>query len=61
MVQTLAWIHAAGLSHRDLKPSNVLIDADGMPVVADFEISRDDAHVASFATTTIGRAAGTPP
>ena len=33
----------------------------GMPVVADFEISRDDAHVASFATTTIGRAAGTPP
>ena len=61
LLQTLAWLHAAGLSHRDLKPSNVLIDGDGMPVVADFEISRDDAHVASFETTTVGRAAGTPP
>ena len=45
LLHTLALLHQAGLSHRDLKPSNVLIDEDDMPVVADFEISRDDTHV----------------
>ena len=62
MVQTLAWIHAAGLSHCDLKPPiNVLIDANSMTVVTDFKISCDDTHVASFVTTTVGPVAGTPP
>jgi eukaryotic-like serine/threonine-protein kinase len=47
--------HAAGVMHRDFKPDNVLLDAQGMPRLSDFGLSR-------LATTLSERAVivGTP-
>lgn len=36
----LAHLHAAGVSHRDVKPGNILIDADGMARLGDFDLVR---------------------
>ena len=42
--------HEAGVVHRDLKPENIMIDADGLPLIMDFGISR--SVTASTATAT---------
>jgi serine/threonine protein kinase len=41
----LAYLHPA-VVHRDLKPHNVLLDAAGRAKIADFGISRWEAHAA---------------
>lgn len=53
VLQTLAWLHQAEVTHRDIKPSNILVDYSGRPVLADFEIARDDSYQG---TTTVAAA-----
>ena len=49
--------------HRDLKPDNVLMTADSVPVIADFEVAKqlgaDRDSAATVAVTTLTGAPGT--
>lgn len=53
MASGLTDIHAVGVIHRDIKPSNMLIDADGILKVIDFNLARpkDGAHTRGFVGT----------
>ncbi|MGE3314827.1 MAG: serine/threonine-protein kinase [Planctomycetaceae bacterium] len=39
LAQALDYAHGRGVLHRDIKPANVLITADGVPKLADFNIA----------------------
>lgn len=41
LAEALAHAHGRGIFHRDLKPSNVLMTADGLPLLLDFNLSVD--------------------
>jgi tRNA A-37 threonylcarbamoyl transferase component Bud32 len=50
--------HSAGIIHRDLKPQNILIDEDGDPRLADFELAMPQSG--EISVTIDGNVLGTP-
>ncbi|HET7930085.1 MAG TPA: WD40 repeat domain-containing serine/threonine protein kinase [Rhodanobacteraceae bacterium] len=41
VAEAVAYAHSVGVLHLDLKPGNILVDADGVPHVADFGLARE--------------------
>lgn len=49
IAQTIAGLHAAGMRHGDISPSNIMLTAQGMPKIIDFQestLSQDAAEIA---------------
>ncbi len=53
MASGLADIHAVDVVHRDIKPSNILVDAEGILKIIDFNLARpaDESRTSGFVGT----------
>ncbi|MCE7006215.1 serine/threonine protein kinase [Kibdelosporangium philippinense] len=40
IAKALAYVHSKNVVHRDIKPGNILLDADGVPHLADFGLAK---------------------
>ncbi len=56
VLDALEHIHSLGIMHRDVKPANVLLDAAGVPKLADFGLVK---HAESSVKTATGLMVGT--
>ncbi len=54
VAECVQFAHEKGFIHRDLKPSNILLDDNGMPVLADFGIAVTECELRHEAMTSVG-------
>jgi serine/threonine protein kinase len=47
-------LHSLGLAHNDINPSNILVNAEGMPVLADFDSCRPVGEKLTYSRGTRG-------
>ena len=59
VLRALSQLHASGVVHLDVKAANVVVDAEGVPLLIDFDVSVDDVERCRTVTATRA-AAGTP-
>jgi serine/threonine protein kinase/tetratricopeptide (TPR) repeat protein len=50
LAEGLQHAHQRGVLHRDIKPSNILVSADGLPLLLDFNLAQDTNTPAALAT-----------
>ncbi len=59
--EALALAHSRGIIHRDIKPANILIDAQGQPLLTDFDLVRALDSTGGTRTGALGTAAYAAP
>ncbi|HKI21260.1 MAG TPA: serine/threonine-protein kinase, partial [Isosphaeraceae bacterium] len=58
MAEALEHAHDRGVLHRDIKPSNVLLTSDGLPMLVDFNLSREITIDGPNADVSVGGTLG---
>lgn len=54
LAEGLAYAHSRGVLHRDVKPANVLLSAEGLPKLADFNVSYNGGRADEDPTDAFG-------
>src|SRR5207248_550557 len=58
LAEALQHAHRRGVLHRDIKPSNILLSADGLPMLLDFNLAHNLRGGQAQAAATLGGTVG---